>query len=71
MYQYIFANNLCRICRDRNISIEAFAEAIDKSPRQVSRYRSGQCENISLKTMESAASFLGVSLSELVTQDQI
>ena len=55
MYQYIFANNLCRICRDRNISIEALAEAIDKSPRQVSRYRSGQCENISLKTMESAA----------------
>lgn len=68
MYQYIFANNLCRICQKKHISIEELAEAIGKSPRQVSRYRSGQCDNLSLKTMEKTAVFLDVALSELIAE---
>lgn len=68
MYQYVFARNLCRICQEKHISTEELAEAIGRSPRQVSRYRNGQCENISLRTMENAAAFLGVPLSELIAE---
>lgn len=66
MYQYIFADNLCRLCREQHISVTKLADAIGKSPRQVNRYRNGQCENISLGTVEKIASVLHVSLSELL-----
>lgn len=66
MYQYVFANNLCRLCKERNINITQFAEAIDKSPRQVNRYRNAQCENISLSTMEKIANVLQVHIIELL-----
>ncbi len=66
MYQYVFANNLCRLCKERNINITQFAEAIDKSPRQVNRYRNAQCENISLSTMEKIATVLDVHIIELL-----
>lgn len=68
MYQYIFADNLCRLCKERTISTNELAERIEKSPRQVSRYRNGQCENISLCTLAKIADVLNVSISELFLQ---
>lgn len=67
MYQYIIADNLCRLCREQHISVNQLAEAIDKSPRQVNRYRNGQCENISLSTLLKISKVLHVSLFELLT----
>lgn len=67
MYQYTFADNLCRICREKQISVNELADAIGKSPRQINRYRNGQCENISLATLETIASTLNVSMSELLS----
>lgn len=62
---YTFSDNLCRICKKQQISIDTLAEAIGKSPRQISRYRNGQCKNISLDTLIKIASVLNVSLSDL------
>ena len=64
-YHYSFADNLCRLCKERNISAEKLADAIGKSPRQVNRYRNGQCENISLNTISRIADALDVSILEL------
>ena len=58
MDQYIFADNLCRLCRKKHISVEQLAEAIGKSPRQINRYRNGQCRNISLVTLNLIAEAL-------------
>lgn len=69
MYQYIFAENLCRLCRERGISVERLAEYIGKSPRQVNRYRNGQCLNISLSTMQDIAAVLGIELTELLSEN--
>ena len=66
MYQYTFADNLCRICKERQISVNELADAIGKSPRQINRYRNGQCENISLGTLAKIASVLNVSLTQLL-----
>ena len=66
MCQYTFANNLCRLCKEQKININQLAEAIDKSPRQVNRYRNGQCKNISLSTMEKIANVLQVNIIELL-----
>jgi len=66
MYQYKFANNLCELCNKRNISIDELAEYIGKSSRQVSRYRNGQCPNITLSTLEKIADALEVSIIELL-----
>ena len=65
MYQYHFADNLCRLCKEKHISVEELADAIEKSPRQVSRYRNGQCENLSLRNIAKIAKVLDVSISEL------
>ena len=65
MCQYIFANNLCRLCKEKQISVEQLAEAIDKSPRQINRYRNGQCKTISLSTLEKIATVLQVNIAEL------
>ena len=67
MYQYIFADNLCRLCKEKHISVEELADAIGKSPRQVNRYRNGQCENLSLRTIAKIAEVLNVSIAELFT----
>lgn len=67
MYQYIFADNLCRLCKEKHISVEELADAIGKSSRQVNRYRNGQCENLSLRTIAKIAEVLNVSIAELFT----
>ena len=66
MYQYQLANNLCELCNKQNISVEQLAELIGKSSRQVSRYRNGQCQNITLSTLEKMANALEVQISELL-----
>lgn len=68
MYQYHVANNLCRLCTKHKISIEELAERIGKSPRQISRYRSGQCQNITLATLEKIADVFHVSAAELLDE---
>lgn len=65
-YLYILSTNLCRICDEKNVSIFQLAEAIDKSPRQISRYRNGQCSNISLSTLVKISKYLDISLVELL-----
>lgn len=65
MYQYKFANNLCRLCNTHNITIDELAEYIGKSSRQISRYRSGQCPNITLSTLEKIADVFQIHISEL------
>lgn len=67
MDQFIFADNLCRLCRQKRISVEKLAEAIEKSPRQINRYRNGQCKNISLATLSKIAAVLDVDLADLFT----
>ena len=66
MYQYTFANNLCMICNKRQINVDQLAELIGKSSRQVSRYRNGQCPNITLSTLEKIADVLEVPLLDLL-----
>ena len=66
MYQYIFANHLCELCDKRQITIDELAEIIGKSSRQVSRYRNGQCQNITLSTLEKIADVLEVPLLDLL-----
>lgn len=66
MYQYIFANHLCELCDKRQITIDELAELIGKSSRQVSRYRNGQCPNITLTTLKKIADALEVPLVELL-----
>ena len=65
MYQYIFAENLCRLCKERQISVDELADKIEKSPRQINRYRNGRCEYISLCTLAKIAAVLNVSITEL------
>ena len=67
MDQFIFADNLCRLCRQKKISVEKLAEAIEKSPRQINRYRNGQCKNISLATLSKIAAVFDVDLADLFT----
>lgn len=67
MYQYIFADNLCRICQERKISVDELAEKIEKSPRQISRYRNGQCENLSLCTLDKISKALHISITDLLS----
>ena len=67
MYQYLFAENLCRLCKEQHISVNTLAEAIHKSPRQVNRYRNGQCENLSLQTLVKIADVLHVSIADLLS----
>ena len=69
MYQYLFADNLCRLCKEKHISVNELADAIEKSPRQVNRYRNGQCENLSLCTIAKIAKVLDVSIAELFDED--
>ncbi len=66
MYHYIFADNLCRLCKERNISAAVLAEKIGKSLRQVNRYRNGQCENLSLNTLARIAEVLDVGITDLL-----
>lgn len=66
MYQYHFADNLCRLCQERHISVDQLADAIEKSPRQVNRYRNGQCKNIPTGTLLKIAEVLQVSPVELL-----
>lgn len=65
MYRYTFAENLCRLCKERQISVNELAEKIEKSPRQISRYRNGQCGTISLDTLAKIASVLQVQIADL------
>ena len=67
MYHFIFADNLARLCKEQGCSVNALARAIGKSPRQVNRYRNGQCENISLKTLAKIAAVLDVSITDLLS----
>ena len=66
MYQYQFANNLCELCAKHHISIDELAERIGKSSRQISRYRNGQCKNITLSTLGKIADVLEVHITELL-----
>ena len=66
MYQYKLANNLCRLCDEQKISTDELAERIGKSSRQVSRYRNGNCLNISLATLEKISNIFGVHIIDLL-----
>ena len=66
MYQYKLANNLCRLCDEQKISTDELAELIGKSSRQVSRYRNGDCLNITLSTLDKIAKVLDVHIFELL-----
>ena len=70
MYQYIFADNLCRLCKEQHISVNELADKIEKSPRQINRYRNGQCEHLSLGTLAKIADVLGVRVGDLFLQVQ-
>lgn len=59
------SDNLCRLCKEKHISVNELADAIEKSLRQVNRYRNGQCENLSLSTIAKIAKVLDVSIAEL------
>lgn len=67
MYQYILADNLCRLCKEKHISVDLLAERLGKSPRQINRYRNGQCEGITLQTLCDIACVLQVSITDLLT----
>ena len=67
MYEYIFADNLCRLCNEKHISVNELADKIGKSPRQINRYRNGQCKNISVKTLSEIAGILNVSIHDLLS----
>lgn len=64
----IIGANICILCAKRNISAEALAEAIGKSPRQVIRYRNGQCKNISYTVLKQIADALETDLDVLLHQ---
>ena len=67
---FIFADNLCRLCRQKHISMENLAEAIEKSPRQINRYRNGQCKNIPLSTICKIAKVLNVEPEDLFKKQE-
>ena len=67
MDRFRIADNICRLCQEQNVSIEALAEAIGKSPRQVSRYRRGQCKMIPFETLSAIAEILNTSISFLLS----
>lgn len=67
MDKYHIADNICRLCREQKVSVEALAESIGKSPRQVNRYRNGQCDNIPIDTLNAIADTLGITVSELLS----
>ena len=67
MYQYTFADNLCKLCKEQNITVDELAYAIEKSPRQINRYRNGQCKNLSLNTIIKIATVLNVSIQDLLS----
>ena len=67
MDRFRIADNICRLCQEQNVSIEALAEAIGKSPRQVSRYRSGQCKMIPFETLSAIAEILNTSIYFLLS----
>lgn len=67
MDKYKIAENICRFCKEQNVSVETLAESIGKSPRQVNRYRNGQCETISLETLNAIADALHTSAINLLS----
>ena len=67
MDRFTIADNICRLCQEQQITVEALAEAIGKSPRQVNRYRSGQCKNIPIDTLSAIAGALHTSVSVLTS----
>ncbi len=67
MNRYTLADNISQLCKEQHISVTALAEAIDKSPRQVNRYRNGHCKNIPFETLGKIAKVLRVSISELLS----
>lgn len=66
MYRYILADNLCKYCKIHQLNVYQLADAIGKSPRQVNRYRNGQCD-ISLNTLERIADVFQVSIIDLLS----
>lgn len=66
MYHYTFADNLCRLCKERCISVDELSEKIDLSPRQISRYRNGDFKNLSVDTLIRIAIVLEVSANDLL-----
>ena len=56
------------LCEILHISVNELANKIDKSPRQINRYRNGQCENLSLSTLAKISEVLHVSISDLLLQ---
>lgn len=67
MDKYLIAENICRLCKEQNMSVESLAEAIGKSVRQVNRYRNGQCETIPSNTLEAIAEALHTNVVTLIT----
>lgn len=67
MNRYTIARNIEALCIEQNISVEVLAEAINKSPRQTSRYRSGACKNIPYDTLVAMANALHTSVTDLLS----
>ena len=67
MDNYVIADNICKFCQQKQITVEQLAEAIGKSTRQVNRYRNAQCKNISVSTLSEIAKTLQISLAELIS----
>lgn len=67
MDRYTVADNICKFCNEKHISVDALAETIGKSARQVNRYRNGQCKSMSLDTLSDIADALHVSVADLLS----
>lgn len=63
---YKIADNIAKYQKLRHMSNEKLAEAIQKSPRQISRIRNGQCKNLSVETLEKIALALDVEAQQLL-----
>ena len=68
MDKYILAENMCRLCKEQNISVEQLAELIGKSPRQVNRYRNGQSDAIPFTVISAIADALHTSPARLLSK---
>lgn len=69
MNSQTLGQNLCRLCEEQHITIDALAELIEKSPRQVARYRSGQCKTIPFDVLNDIAHALNTTVSVLLSSE--
>ncbi len=69
MNRQMLGENLCKLCDQQQITVDALAELIGKSPRQVSRYRNGHFRTIPLDVLNDIAEALDTSISVLLSAE--